>query len=206
MSNKPDPQQISPVVTNPCRCSGTSRPPATGTCSHDKSWWVYKECMNSINNMVHRILPHCRQKGVFAEMSLFYSALTVAFQGGRLMQPSDMSYSSGINSEVNMFAHITVWWSVVSLHWFPHQTPSYSRLSLTYSDTERDSWLGALSMSSVPLPRLREREDYLSRSFWRRGFEDVWHYYWYWQMAGGVLVPWLTSVACNWLLITFSDL
>jgi len=28
-------------------------------------WWVYNvnECMNSINSIIHRILPHCQQKG-----------------------------------------------------------------------------------------------------------------------------------------------
>jgi len=34
-------------------------------CWHDKSWWVYKEHMNSIKSIVHRILPHwhCQHKG-----------------------------------------------------------------------------------------------------------------------------------------------
>ena len=56
-------------------------------------WWVYNECMNFINNIVHRILPHCQQKGWangFSPKCLFCGALDL-----RLMLPSEVSHSSG---------------------------------------------------------------------------------------------------------------
>ena len=61
-------------------------------------WLVINKCMNSVNNIVHRIVPHCQWKDWadgFLPKCVFCGALAVAFQDIRLMLPSDMFHSSG---------------------------------------------------------------------------------------------------------------
>ena len=78
--------------------------PPAGACLHDKlqscggsiQWMhVDNECMNSVNNIVHRILLHCQQKGWangFLPKYLFCNALAAGYQ---TLLPSEASHSSG---------------------------------------------------------------------------------------------------------------
>ena len=63
MKSSPQKPVVS-ITLDPSPASGTCRPPHLLV--HDKfqlaMWWVYNECMNSVNDIVHRILPHYQPK------------------------------------------------------------------------------------------------------------------------------------------------